>query len=602
MLMGTPFTSDSNAEGFRRAESEPPPFDWASDPGVDGRIRDSLPASVIRVDQIAGFPAEPDDGLDDTAAFREALQQAKAGGAIVLAPAGEWIISETLRLQGDDIVLRGVGSDATTILFKNRPDGTFGLFGPEGPGIEILSPIGCCGNEDDSESRLVISGTTGTRELRVESHPSFSPGSYGWLNYVGSGSDDDAGQMVRIEAIADLGDEVILTLDQQLGLDYGTEFGFESRLRPVPLVERNGVYGLALRPENDDVLLTDTFLLKGTSNAWLFDVVSTRAKYSHVTAQQSYRCEIANSLFDDASLHGNGKQGYGVNLANQTSGCLVTGNSFRLLRHSILLNNGATGNVVALNHSRDPRHPNFPTGGPDDISFHEFSVANLVEGNVIEKIEMNDAAIAGPHNTLIRNCLTSGPLTLDNGANNAYIGGNAMFGTLERLQEPDRMPEFTDAGGTYPAQPYYTGDDDIFEDFGIWVKNEGAGNTKVANWHVPTDGVPGGLDTVPNTLWGASRTVLESPIGDLYADCGIPALRRLGRLDLERRGHSARNLGQSGDRDDLKGSQSRDRKEDVITIPLPAPFTAPLHEKTRHPHRNGFSRMEADSPPSARPR
>jgi len=189
------------------------------------------------------------------------------------------------------------------------------------------------------------------------------PDSYAWLNYVGAGADDDAGQMVRIEAVTPNGDEMTLALELQLGLDYGSDFGFESRLRPIPLVERNGIFGLTLRPEDDDVKITDTILLKATSNAWVYDVVSVRARYSHVTTQQTYRCEIGNSLFEDASLHGDGKQGYGVNLANQTTGCLVARNSFRLLRHSILLNNGATGNVgQSLPRTEAPELPHGRSG------------------------------------------------------------------------------------------------------------------------------------------------------------------------------------------------------------------------------------------------
>ncbi len=136
-----------------------------------------------------------------------------------------------------------------------------------------------------------------------------------------------------------------------------------------------------------------------------------------------------------------------------------------------------------------------------------------------------------PDNAILRNCLTSGPLTLDNGANHAYLGGNAMFGTVDRLKKPDRMPGFTDAGGTYPAKPYYLGSDDVFAESGIWTKSEGEGNIRAANWHVPAGEVPGDLESVPLTLWGAGLIVLERPTGDLDVDCAIPALRRLGPLD-----------------------------------------------------------------------
>ena len=57
------------------------------------------------------------DGItDDTAALRAALLAAKvAGGGVVFMPAGTYVVTSTLAVNGSNIVLRGAGVDATKL-------------------------------------------------------------------------------------------------------------------------------------------------------------------------------------------------------------------------------------------------------------------------------------------------------------------------------------------------------------------------------------------------------------------------------------------------------------------------------------------------------
>jgi|GEM_PF-3014492 len=102
---------------------------WAKNPATQQHIPDvscagyhhgddplPTPAVVVSVEATG---AVPNDGQDDSAAFQRALTEAaqKGGGAVEI-PAGTWELDSVLRLAADGVVLRGAGTDRTTLLFR----------------------------------------------------------------------------------------------------------------------------------------------------------------------------------------------------------------------------------------------------------------------------------------------------------------------------------------------------------------------------------------------------------------------------------------------------------------------------------------------------
>ena len=504
-------------------------FNWGDDPGVDGEINSHLPTDTFRVDQ-QDQPARPNDNTDDTAGFKAAIAAARANGdagGVILVPPGTWHISEPLRLIGNRIVLRGSGTDRSTIVFRNRADGRFGLFGNlAGPGVNIRPA-----QDNLGLGRVnVIAGRHASRQLTVTETGVFAPGSFAQI-LDASGTNaypSAAGQIVKIDGVTNNGGRTVLTLERQLGLDYGSGFVIE----PIPMAQHSGVEDLTLRAE--DPLATNVnemVFLDRTANSFVRNIDSFVPISKHVGAYSSYRCEISGGHFDNAQNHGDGGEGYGVNVAARTSHCLVRDNTFLRLRHSMLLHDGATANVMAFNHSRDPLHPNFGNGGPNDISFHGYSVANLVENNVVQRIVISDAGAAGPYNHIFRNCVTTSQLSLANRANRSNVFGNAMFGTLADLRRPDRMPTFRDRFGGAEAQPYDTfGSDGLFSGDGVDDTVGDPTNRVFANWHVPNGSAPPNFAALPSSYFGANNPVLAQRTGNVNTDCSIPALSRLGPL------------------------------------------------------------------------
>lgn len=71
--------------------------------------------------------------------------------------------------------------------------------------------------------------------------------------------------------------------------------------------------------------------------------------------RESYRMEVRDSYFHDASKHGGGGHGYGVMLSRNSSNSLVENNIFQRLRRGLILRIGASGNVMSCNYVQEAR-------------------------------------------------------------------------------------------------------------------------------------------------------------------------------------------------------------------------------------------------------
>lgn len=480
-------------------EDETPPesdanglVSWDRDPGVAGSIDDHLPDNRITVQ------ANGNDLLDDSAEFLAAIE-AINGGGIVLIPAGTYYLSVPLELKQDSQILRGSGPDLTRLVFTRAQ-----AFG-----------IGITGQYPKDRTQIIKADYL-SDEMHVVSTTAFNPGSYAVITDQGS----PVTQVVKILEQNQRRDDTRLKLQEPLN----TSFTSTATMQVFNATEYSGVENLTLDVIDDSVYVNDMLFFRSTANSWVRNVVSKRPRQSHVYTRQSYHCEISKNSFDNATGHGDGKQGYGIDLANSTTGCLVENNVLTHLRHAILLNQGANGNVVAFNHSQMPRHTNFANGGPGDISFHHYAFANLVEGNVVERIHIGDAGAVGGGNMIHRNCLTSGPLTVDNSPDaTQYLIGNVMYGSDDRLRltiMPPVLPE------TPNPRPYLGTGSTLFGPGGITLSPVARAPVLSDNWHA---GTRGDVTITPrNSYYGSAFPPAPDTVitGNWLSDCAIPAVAR----------------------------------------------------------------------------
>jgi len=91
-------------------ESRLPDFSFAGYRRGEEPFR--VPASQVAV---TAFGAKGDERADDTAAFQRAI--AEGEGKLIVIPPGRFILSDALEIRGSRRVLRGAGSERTTLVF-----------------------------------------------------------------------------------------------------------------------------------------------------------------------------------------------------------------------------------------------------------------------------------------------------------------------------------------------------------------------------------------------------------------------------------------------------------------------------------------------------
>jgi hypothetical protein len=230
--------------------------------------------------------------------------------------------------------------------------------------------------------------------------------------------EDSVGQMVEVVAI----DGGVLTIDPPLTI--ALDPAFAPRVRRVGLVRGVGLQGLFLqRLATYDQA---TVSLKNSFGAWIRDCESQDTSTIHVGVESSLRCEVRSSTFHHAFNYGGGGHGYGVGLHGHTTSCLVEDNVFFHLRHSMMVQVGATANVFGYNFSTDPLSDG--DWSPCDISMHgHYASMNLFEANTVAEVDISDYwGATGPGNTLFRVRVTGEGIDVLDYSDGQNVVGNEL--------------------------------------------------------------------------------------------------------------------------------------------------------------------------------
>ncbi len=360
--------------------------------------------------------------------IQSAIDEAASNGGGVIEISGRHTISRPIELRSG-VVLRGSGG--ATITTSQNMDNMIQFGGGFG----------------GSSTATVTGGSAFGRSFTFN-------GSLGSGYYIIG--DQSRGQLVRVTST----NGNIASIELPLVEDFNGLPISPQR----DLLTRAGLESVTLEPQHR---VRDLIEIRSTRHSWVRDVTTNGVggqTKAAVYLRQAYRVSVVDNTFANAAEHGDGGQGYGINIANNSSSSLIANNRLRLFRHSILLQGAAAGNVVRSNDSDEPRHPNFVQGGPADISFHNYAAGNLVFANTVTRIQINDAGRPGPHNAMLFNTLRTGPLTLDYGADNLILVGNKMNGSVGDLRSK-MMPSLntnSTAGNPSPRRAYWTLDYDPF--------------------------------------------------------------------------------------------------------------------------------------------
>lgn len=370
---------------------------------------------------VTDFGAVADDGSDDTDAFVAAIDAARDAGGVVAVPAGDFLVTATLQL-GNRTVLRGTGPGSR--LTFDLGDADVEAIVAQGAGADDAAWQAVGTDLAVGDTTVAVTDTSvfvvgDIVELEQDNDRDAMVTRPEWDVDWGEGSVGEVGEVVSI------GDGSI-TLDTGLRSTYATERN--ARIRRFDAVRHVGIESLAIVRTDDGY--GNTIAFRWASDVWVDDVVSTRTTRAHVAIDQVGRCEVIGSIIHDASDFGDGGRAYGVSVARHTTGCLVADNTLYDLRHALIIQLGASGNVFAFNHARgsagyEDRQPRA------DISLHgHWPQANLFEGNIVDRVVFADWwGPSGPGNTLFRNCVLESVVVTDSSddqviaANTIGVGG-----------------------------------------------------------------------------------------------------------------------------------------------------------------------------------
>ncbi len=375
-------------------------IDW-SQVGIPGGIPD-VPTTVNVLD----YGAVGNGSTDNLNAFNNALAAANYGEA-VLVPAGDYRINGKLDMP-EGVVLRGECPSNTKLLFS---------INASTPCIDILT------YEYGTFTPVTGGFGKGSTSITVNDAAGFSIG-----EYVEIQQENDPVLMYTDPAWNEswaanaVGQLFIVTgkSGNQIELDRPIFYSFNAAMnpeaRPIGLINNVGIENLYL--ERLDASDGPIVQMKNAANCWMRNVESNMTYRAHVYVARSIDCEIRASYFHHSHDYGGGGHGYGVNLTHHATSVLVENNIFEYLRHAMLIQLGATGNVFGYNYSTAPFWSNSSTNIPPDISMHgHFPTMNLFEGNIVQEATYSDYwGPVGPGNTMFRNRVES---------SNIYVGDHS---------------------------------------------------------------------------------------------------------------------------------------------------------------------------------
>lgn len=289
------------------------------------------------------------------------------------------------------------------------PSGTILKGGPDSKLIFDLNGNGDCiqiyGQKDSINSLLRLDAKRASTYVIPANFSGFNSGDLIRisLNDVDLVTSDWArgsvGQLVRIDHIS----FDTLFLEEPLRMDFPVNrLASIERLIPIENCRLECLQFLRMDSTSNQTSMVD---FKYASNCVVRNCVFSKSNFAHIAISYSSNVLVESSLFEDAFDFGPGGRGYGITLQYSSGMCLVQNNVFRKLRHSVLLQAGCNGNVVAYNHSQEPLRTEFPSDASGDIVLHgNYPFLNLIEGNSVQQIYIdNSHGLNGPYNTLFRN-------------------------------------------------------------------------------------------------------------------------------------------------------------------------------------------------------
>lgn len=428
-------------------------------------LRDTTTVGFLEIDlSTQGFVG--DGSTSNDASMSTLLANLAAPGNILQFPAGNFLFNQSFDLP-DNTVIRGVGAEQTTLSFDQ---------GGSGHSINIQ---GTDVNADTSP--LATAASRDSQMIEVDDASAFSSGD--WIRIkqfdedlmTSSWAYNTYGQIVQITSIN----------NNQIELASALRLDFEMSREPF-IVRMNPAYNVGIeclkvhRLDDTAPQQSSNINFVRAVNCWVQGIESENCTYSHIDANYCSNLVISKSYMHHGFDYGGGGRAYGIMLHFSSNECLVENNIFEHLRHSMIMQAGANGNVFAYNYSWDPYWSSFPNDSAGDMVLHgNYPFANLFEQNICRNMVIDDShGPNGPHNTFLRNRGEGYGIffSASNSPNQNFLGneitnssfpyslvnysiqgsGHFLFGNNNKGSiDPSGTENLPDISYAFTQQPYY---------------------------------------------------------------------------------------------------------------------------------------------------
>lgn len=387
-------------------------YDWTQ-AGFDIQTLPSWPTVQLDSLGLVGDGITPNDSV-----LAQVLSTYGGSGVVLQFGTGTYLFKSTIDLPSA-VVLRGNGPDQTILQSDLNGNGhTLTIQGSRGSDSTYFRQSAARGDlyVQLLDPTMVQAGDW----VRLQQYDADWVTS-NWSKYC-------TGQVVQIDRVE--GDTAWLKTALRLDYDRGRSAALW-RIDPAQYV---GVECLKLLRISDTApQQRSNIFLYYAVQCWVSGIESENCTFAHIEAEYSAQINIAHSYFHHGFSYGGNGRAYGVVFQMASSDCRAEDNIFEHLRHSVLLQSGANGNVIAYNYSWDPYWDNIPHDGAGDLVLHgNYAYANLFEHNIAQQVAIdNSHGPNGPHNVFFRNRLQSyGLFNNANSPNQTFIANEITNNTF----------------------------------------------------------------------------------------------------------------------------------------------------------------------------
>jgi hypothetical protein len=366
-------------------------IDWS--PGIAGGI----PNIPLTEKNVLDFKADPTGVTDSKAAFVSAINGLPSAGGVVIIPAGTYKIGSTITISKSNVVFRGEGVGKTRLMMDFSGDCfSIAIYG-RGEWQNITADI-VKGTNQLEVTTASLFKVGDFAEIQQENDPEIMYTNPEWNQ---TWAENSVGQLFEIGSIS----------GNLLKFKTSTHINFQKRLnikiRPQKLIKNVGFEKFYLEKKQAGGY---TFNFTNAAYCWIQNIESNHTRKSHVYFAACIGCVVRDSYFHHSFDYGGGGSGYGIECAGHSTDNLIENNIFNHLRHAMMVQLGANGNVFGYNYSINAVQGEGETNlnvdwTPPDISIHgHYAFMNLFEGNDVQEIGIGDFwGPAGPGNTFLRN-------------------------------------------------------------------------------------------------------------------------------------------------------------------------------------------------------